>query len=157
MDGDTFTRSLGQALALSNYNNLPSNGNYLIFRPAATTSSGAVLTSTDAAVNFRLANSSAQLSPSNGKPRESVSVNDGTLSVDFTRSTFATRLGLSSKTIGNEAVVASGVVTPSGLMQAVVTNAAINGALTLDAKEAGYAFEKALPSGALTGVTLWGR
>ena len=30
-------------------------------------------------------------------------------------------------------------------------------ATTLDGKEAGYLFEKSIPTGALRGVTLWGR
>ena len=157
MDGDNFTRSLGDALAVANHDKLTGNGNYLFFRPAATTSLGAVMTSPDTLVDFRLANSTAQLALANGKSTESVSVNDATLRVDFTRSTFATRLGLSSKTLGTDAVVASGTITPAGVLQTVATNAVITGALTLDGKEAGYAFDKAVSTGVLRGATLWGR
>ncbi len=157
MDGDTFTRNLGQALATADYDRLPDNGNYLMFRPTASPASSGVLKSTDAVANFRLANSTAQLALASGKPSEAVSVNSGALSVDFTRSTFATRLGLSSNTIGTESIVANGNITSSGMLQAVSTNAAINGALTLDGKEAGYAFDKAVAAGTLRGVTLWGR
>ena len=157
MDGDTFTKSLGQALAVADYERFAGNGNYLMFRPTSTSTSESVVTTQDTLVNFRLANSTAQLALASGKPSESVSVNDGSLSVDFTRSTFATRLGLSSKTIGTEAILANGVVTTSGMLRAVTTNAVINGALTLDGKEAGYAFDKAIPAGNLRGVTLWGR
>jgi hypothetical protein len=155
MAGDTFTRSLGEALAVANYDRLPGNGTYLLFRP--TGASGEALTTPDAIANFRLGNSTAQLAFASGLPSESVNVNDGTLSVDFTRSTFATRLALSSQTIGRDAIVASGSITPSGVLQATNSNAAINGALSLDGKEAGYAFVKAVATGNLRGVTLWGR
>lgn len=155
MDGDNFTRNLGEALAAANYGKLSSNGDYLLFRPTA--SSGTTVTSPDAVANFRLANSTAQLALASGKPNELVNVNDGTLSVDFTRATFATRLGLSSQTIGSEAIVASGTITPAGVLQTVNTNAAISGALSLDGKEAGYAFDKTVAAGTLRGVTLWGR
>ena len=155
MDGDNFTRNLGEALAAANYGKLSSNGDYLLFRPTA--SSGTTVTSPDAVANFRLANSTAQLALASGKSNELVNVNDGTLSVDFTRATFATRLGLSSQTIGSEAIVASGTITPAGVLQTVNTNAAISGALSLDGKEAGYAFDKAVAAGTLRGVTLWGR
>lgn len=155
MAGDTFTRSLGEALAVANYDRLPGNGTYLLFRP--TGASGEALTSPDAIANFRLGNSTAQLAFASGLPSESVNVNDGTLSVDFTRSTFATRLALSSQTIGSDAIVASGSITSSGVLQATNSNAAINGALSLDGKEAGYAFDKAVAAGNLRGVTLWGR
>lgn len=157
MDDDNFTRNLGEALALPNQEKLAGSGNYLFFRPSPTAITSAVLTSPDAAVDFRLANSTAQLAFANGKSSESVGVNDGNLRVDFTRSTFATRLSLSSKTLGTDAIVASGNITPGGVLQAVTSNAAISGALSLDGKEAGYAFDKAVSAGVLRGATLWGR
>lgn len=155
LSGDTFTRNLGDALAAADYSKLTSNGDYLLFRPTAP--SGATLTTSDTTANFRLANSTAQLALTSGKPSESVSVSDGTLSVDFTRATFATRLALSSPTIGTDAIAASGTITSGGLLQAVNTNATITGALSLDAKEAGYAFDKTVAAGSVRGVTLWGR
>ena len=42
-------------------------------------------------------------------------------------------------------------------MRTTSANAIVLGATTLDGKEAGYLFEKNMVSGALRGVTLWGR
>ena len=36
-------------------------------------------------------------------------------------------------------------------------NAYVAGALSLDGKEAGYFFDKALPAGNVSGITVWGR
>ena len=84
-------------------------------------------------------------------------IDNGSLSVDFTRSTFATQLNVSSPTLGVESVRATGVVLSSGVMQSRTGDAFVAGALSNDRKEAGYFFEKAVPSGSLTGITLWGR
>lgn len=156
MAGDNFTQSLGQALSVANQDKLAGSGNYLLFRPIAA-SSRAVLTSPDAVVDFRLASSTAQLALANSKMAELVNVNDASLRVDFTRATFDTRLGLSSKTIGTDAIVANGNITTAGILQAVSSNANITGALSLDGREAAYAFDRNLPSGVLRGATLWGR
>lgn len=157
LSGDSFTRGLSEALAVANHERLPGNSNYLLFRPATTASSDTLAAASGSLVDFRLANSTAQLALVNSKVIESVAVNEGTLRVDFSRSTFATRLGLSSKTLGSDAVIANGTITTSGVMQATTSNAAITGALSLDGREAGYAFDKAVPAGTLRGATLWGR
>lgn len=155
MDSDTFTRSIEQALA-TGHDRLPGNNNYTLFRPPPA-SPGAVLASADASASFRLASSSAQLVRNEGKLIEPVSVSDGTFNVDFTRSTFATELRVTNPTIGTDTVAASGAIKSNGVLQAASGNVALNGALTLDGKEAGYAFDKALNAGTLRGVTLWGR
>ena len=118
---------------------------------------GAVLTTTDAAVNFRLAGSSAFFQRNFDHGVEAAKVDNGTLAVDFSRSTFATQLGVSSPTLGADSVVASGSIGKDGVMRTTSANATVLGATTLDGKEAGYLFEKNMVSGALRGVTLWGR
>ena len=118
---------------------------------------GAVLTTTDAAVNFRLAGSSAFFQRNFDLGVEAAKVDNGTLAVDFSRATFATQLGVSSPTLGADSVVASGSIGKDGVMRTTSANAIVLGATTLDGKEAGYLFEKNMVSGALRGVTLWGR
>jgi hypothetical protein len=118
---------------------------------------GAVLTTTDAAVNFRLAGSSAFFQRNFDLGVEAAKVDNGTLAVDFSRATFATQLGVSSPTLGADSVVASGSIGKDGVMRTTSANATVLGATTLDGKEAGYLFEKNIPTGALRGVTLWGR
>jgi hypothetical protein len=66
-------------------------------------------------------------------------------------------LGVSSPTLGADSVVASGSIGKDGVMRTTSANATVLGATTLDGKEAGYLFEKNIPTGALRGVTLWGR
>jgi hypothetical protein len=118
---------------------------------------GTVLTTTDAAVNFRLAGSSAFFQRNFDLKVEAAKVDNGTLAVDFSRATFATQLGVSSPTLGADSVVASGSIGKDGVMRTTSANATVLGATTLDGKEAGYLFEKSIPTGALRGVTLWGR
>jgi hypothetical protein len=86
-----------------------------------------------------------------------VSVDGGTLSVDFSRATFATRLSVSSAVLGTESVSANGVLLSSGVFQSRGGDSFVAGALSNDRREAGYFFEKTLPAGGLTGITLWGR
>jgi hypothetical protein len=126
-----------------------------MFRPAA--QPGAVLVSADATAEFRLAHASAQLVRESGRITEAVNVNEGTFNVDFVRSTYATRLSLSNPAMGADTLVASGNVAPNGVLQTTSSNAAINGALSLDGREAGYAFEKSVNAGNVRGITLWGR
>ena len=88
---------------------------------------------------------------------EAAKVDTGTLSVDFSRSSFATQLGVSSAAMGTQSVVANGSIGNDGIMRPVSANARVIGATKLDGREAGYLFEKDIAAGALRGVTLWGR
>ncbi len=154
MDADTFSRSFDAALAAGG-ERLPGNGSYTMFRPVA--QPGAVLVSADATAEFRLAHASAQLVRESGRVTEAVNVNDGTFNVDFVRSTYTTKLSLSNAAMGADTLVATGNVTANGVLQTTSSNASINGALSLDGKEAGYAFDKAVNVGNVRGITLWGR
>ncbi|MBK6592261.1 MAG: FecR domain-containing protein [Burkholderiales bacterium] len=154
MDADTFSRAFADAIT-TGYERLPGNGNYTLFRqPSAP---GTVLTTTDVTAEFRLASSSVQLARDAGRIIEPVTVNDGTFNVDFARSSFVTQLNMSNPAMGADTLVASGNIRSDGVLQTVSSNASINGALTLDGKEAGYAFEKAVKIGNIRGITLWGR
>ncbi len=162
-DSDTFSRSLEQALE-AGLEKVASNSGYALYRPPSTatgTGTAPSLASQNMAepvVNFRLAEATAHLWRGAFLPAENVNVHNGALTVDFGRSTFATRLDVSNSRIGAENITASGAVLPTGALRANVSNAAIAGGLSSDGREAGYAFEKALGNnGVLRGITLWGR
>lgn len=131
------------------------NGAFSLYRVVSADGSATLVTS-EAKAGFRLAGSSAQL-VKNGGASELAQVDSGSLSLDFTRRTFATELAVSNATLGTSQVIASGTVANDGVFTSQAGNANVAGALSLDAKEAGYLFEKATPSGALRGLTLWGR
>jgi hypothetical protein len=111
---------------------------------------------TNARVDFRL--SRAQASYENGGKAEAASVDGGTLSLDFARRTFATALALSSPTGGKAELRVAGDVAVDGTFAVKDTGQKVTGALSLDGKEAGYLFERAVAGGGLfRGKTLWGR
>ncbi|OYT92814.1 MAG: hypothetical protein CFE43_07040 [Burkholderiales bacterium PBB3] len=154
MEGDAFTRNIEQAVA-TGFDRLPGNGSYTLYRQSA--ASGAVLASADAKASFRLADSTAQIVRNEGRNIDPVNVHSGTLDIDFTHASFTTALALTNATIGAESFTASGSIKTNGVFQATASNGTLNGAVTLDGKEAGYAFERSLNAGVLRGVTLWGR
>lgn len=151
---DTLSKSFEQASAAGR-EVVAGGTSHALFRAASPV--GAVLTTPDATVNFRLAGSSAMFQRYHDLAIEAANVDKGTLSVDFSRSTFVTHLGVSSATMGPFSVDASGSVGKDGIMQSTSATAKVLGATTLDGKEAGYLFEKDFATGALRGVTLWGR
>lgn len=155
-DSDTFSRSLEQAL-VAGLEKVTSNTGYALYRTPGTTALLASQANVEPVVNFRLAEATAHLWRGTFLPAENVNVHNGALSVDFARSTFATRLDVSNPRIGADNISASGTVLPTGALRADVSNAAIAGGLSADGREAGYAFEKTLNNGVLRGITLWGR
>lgn len=109
-----------------------------------------------AAASFLLRDASATyLRP--GLPAENLAVSGATLDIDFVRATFATRLGLSGPSLGQTEFAAAGAIDPNGAFVARQTGQSIAGALSLDGREAGYQFDKAVPGGSVGGLTLWGR
>lgn len=155
MDADTFTRNWDDALASGKERMAGVGiGTYNLFRPVSAV--GAVLTSSDASAEFRLASATAQVTRQFGRI-EPVSVTGGTFTVDFTRSTFATALNMSNPDMGADTLMASGNIKPNGMLQTTNSNGNVTGALTLDGKEAGYAFDKQTKIGSVIGAALWGR
>ena len=154
-DGDTFSRSVTEALK-SGRQVLLGNGFFTLFREGAST---ALLASADTTANFRLAGAAASLvwSDRGSAVIEPIRVDNGTFSVDFSRSTYATQLNVSNARFGTENVASNGVVTASGILQSTGGSAGSAGALSLDGKEAAYFFGKSISAGQLTGATLWGR
>lgn len=154
MEGDTFTRSIEQALS-AGQERITGNASYVLYRPPS--APGAQLASADASANFRLANSTAQFTSTNARQTEALNVSQAELRVDFTRSTFDTQLRLNGNLMGTENIQASGTIQPTGLLVTTSSNASLAGALTLDGTEAAYAFSKSISAGSVQGVTLWGR
>ena len=156
-DGDTISRSFADALQNGRQGTV-GNIAYSLFRevPGA---GPAILASSDTSANFRLAGAAAQLVRTDRGVDfiEPVQVGGGTLNVDFVRSTFATQLSVSNARIGAESILSNGVIKPNGVLQTQGGNAFTSGALSLDGKEAGYFFSRAITAGQLSGITQWGR
>jgi len=108
-------------------------------------------------VNFRLANASAQFYKDAQTAVEAVAVQSGALQVDFGRSLFQTSLYMASKSVGTQNIQAAGNVSATGNFVPTAANANVIGGLNASGTEAAYGFEKSLPQGSLSGVTLWGR
>jgi hypothetical protein len=156
-DGDSLSRSFAQAIEGGRQGTV-GNFAYSLYREVSATAP-VVLASADTSANFRLAGSAAQLIMPSGRSTvsEAVQVNNGTLSVDFAHSTYATQLNVSNARIGVDSVTSNGIIKSNGVLLGQGGNAYTAGALSLDGKEAGYFFEKTLAAGQLTGLTLWGR
>jgi len=153
VNGDLLSKALDEATK-NGRSVTVANDSYGLFRPG---SNNALLQTTEASANFRLAGGAAQFVSTAGLPTESARVSDGSLQVDFSRATFSTQLNVSSPTIGPNALQANGIVSPTGILLGQTGNAYVAGALSVDGKEAGYLFGKAFSTGNLSGITLWGR
>lgn len=154
VEGDAISKSF--ELARDNGRTVTiGNGAFSLYREGS--SSGPdVLATAEATASFRLAGSSAQLMNNQGVS-ELAAVDSGSLNLDFTRRTFATQLAVSNVTLGVSQIEAAGSVSQNGVFLSQTGNAGVAGALSFDAKEAGYLFEKTTANGALRGITLWGR
>ena len=153
LSADTLSVALEQATASGRASTL-GNGAFGLFRDAPM---GAQFAATEASAQFRLAGGTGLLAFEQGRKIEAVTVSGGALSVDFARATFDTRVNISSPRLGTDTVTANGLVRPNGFMLGQGGNAYVAGALSLDGKEAGYFFDKALPAGNVSGITVWGR
>ena len=157
---DDFSHSAAEAIK-AGLEKVATTVNYALYRvpadAAGMAGAWASQLATGPVVDFRLANAAASLAPSSGKPVQNVNVLDGSLRVDFARSEFATQLNLENPSMGFQQISAAGNVTSNGTFQAANSNATVAGGLSGHLQDAGYTFEKALPAGKLTGITLWGR
>jgi hypothetical protein len=154
VEGDALSKSIALA-QLNGRQATVGNGAFSLYRDVPANGSMELATK-EAAASFRLAGSSAQLVTIAGAS-EMAKVDGGSLNLDFNRRTFSTELAVSNATIGSTQIISSGSVSADGVFYGQSGNAQVAGALSLDAKEAGYLFEKTLPSGALRGITVWGR
>ncbi len=158
-DGD-IAASLGDALQ-AGAEKVSGSMYYHLYRmpvdAAAMASAWAAQVASAPIVGFRLTQASAALSPGNFQAVQSVNVHGGSMYVDFGRSQFATQLNLDNPAIGQQQINASGSISPQGVFQGVSGNANVAGGLSGSLHDAGYTFDKTLPAGTLTGVTLWRR
>jgi hypothetical protein len=151
-EGDSFVVDYETALK-SGWNRVIGNPSYALFQnPDA---QGKL--PQEGIVSFRLANASAQFYKDAQTAIESVAVQGGALQVDFGRSLFQTSLYMASKSVGSQNIQAAGNIGVTGQFTPTASNAGITGGLNASGTEAAYAFEKTLPQGSLSGVTLWGR
>lgn len=109
--------------------------------------------------SFDLTNASANytLPTGSGRPVEPITISGATLNVDFARNTLATQMDLASPSLGKDTFAATATVNSEGVFASHTSNQQIAGALSTDATQAGYLFEKRLIGGTISGLTLWGR
>ena len=90
-------------------------------------------------------------------------VSAGSLSIDFGAKTFATQLGLSAEGTGLQSFSQAGSInSATGIFLGrtgpeVAPVSSLAGAISLDARQAGYLFKSQVGRGAFVGATLWGR
>lgn len=82
-------------------------------------------------------------------------VNGGSLDIDFGLSLFSTELNLLHVATGSVDFIASGSISDRGYFNARSATQSISGAVSQDATEAGYFFQKQLEVGSIQGLTLW--
>lgn len=83
---------------------------------------------------------------------------DAKLDMNFDRSTFSTSMQLSSAGQSGALLQMEGRINSAGIFVGKTSNQHVAGALSLDAKEAGYLFNvDAAHGGSYHGVTLWGQ
>jgi hypothetical protein len=128
------------------------NLSYALFRPESSLSA---LVSGLGRVDFTLRD--AQVHLLRGGVAELGRVDSAWLSVDFTARRFATGLAMSHPQVGSASLEAAGRVREDGMFAVRNADGRVAGALTLDGKEAGYFFERAVPAGTFMGITRWGR
>ncbi|HTQ99510.1 MAG TPA: FecR family protein [Candidatus Acidoferrum sp.] len=98
----------------------------------------------------------AQAFYKSGGTTELMQVNGGQLSIDFNQSQFSTSLQLNQDKTGSFTFSDTGSINSSGYFVSRHDDQSVAGAVSLDGKEAGYLFQKALSGGTVEGLTLWG-
>lgn len=84
-----------------------------------------------------------------------MSVDGGSLDIDFLENRFATALSLSHELTGAIDFQAAGRLFDGGYFHARDDSQRIAGAVSIDGSEAGYFFERQLEAGNISGLTLW--
>jgi hypothetical protein len=136
------------------------DGYYFLFREPSNLN---LLTTLTTKVDFGLKSSSAYYRNA-ANEMQAATVQSGTLGVDFGTKTFNTNLNLSAQGTGVQSFSQSGTLNPStGIFlsnspSTSGTNAgSVAGAITLDARQAGFLFRAPIGPGTFSGATLWGR
>ena len=151
LSGDDFTKRFDVAL-VQGTRGLATDGAFSLRRPELAT-----FAPQGASATFRLSSGAASVVRDAGRELEPVSITEGSLSVDFVRSTFATSLTTAGPKLGTATIQANGGVDALGSMRSSSGNAMVTGGLNADGHKAGLLFRRDVPGGVLQGVTLWGR
>jgi len=99
----------------------------------------------------------AQATYSSAGRTDLMGVSGGKLQLDFQQALFSTTLQLSHEALGNYQFATSGRIYSGGVFHSNSDTQSMAGVLSYDTKEAGYFFERALPGGTISGITLWNR
>ena len=135
------------------------DGYYFLFREPSNIN---VLPTLTTKVDFGLKSASAYYRNA-ANEMVPATVSSGNLSIDFGAKTFATQLGLSAEGTGLQTFNQSGQVNSStGIFLGrsgpeVAPTSSLAGAISLDARQAGYLFKTQVGRGSFVGATLWGR
>lgn len=135
---------------------LAGNANYTLSRTTQESFDASQLPQ-DAVVNFRLASGVAAYLPSGSSAAQVANIQQGSLSVDFSRASYATKLDVTSSATGLESIAVQGSIKSNGTFITQQGNTLLTGGFSAKGQEAGYSFDKLLPGGLLYGLTLWGR
>jgi hypothetical protein len=135
------------------------DGYYFLFREPSNIN---VLPTLTTKVDFGLKSASAYYRNA-ANEMVPATVSSGNLSIDFGAKTFATQLGLSAEGTGLQTFNQAGQVNSStGIFLGrsgpeVAPTSSLAGAISLDARQAGYLFKTQVGRGSFVGATLWGR
>lgn len=151
--GDQFTKSFEEARK-SGMEALAGIGSYALYRD---NNINPVFSPNVTSANFQLKDALATFYNPETYSHQLVSVDKGTLTVNFANNTFATTLGLHNPTLGATSIATQGVVTGNGNLIGTTGDAWVQGGLNNSGKSAGYLFEKTYSQGTVSGITLWGR
>lgn len=105
-------------------------------------------------MEFRLTRASATYEA--GGQTEAATISGSNLTIDFTRRTFATALDLSAVSGVKGELRIAGDIRQDGIFAVRDADQRLAGAISLDAKEVGYLFERNVGNGLFKGRTLWG-
>jgi len=86
-----------------------------------------------------------------------MTVNGGSLEINFNSNRFATELNMNHSLTGDVNFIANGFIYDGGYFYTRSATESMAGAVSLDGTEAGYYFEKQLEAGGIQGLTLWDR
>lgn len=150
---DDFSQQIDSAM-LQSQERLAGNGSYVLLREFQDGHPVVYAPGTGVA-QFKLESASASVL--RGNANEAVSISAASLGVNFDQSSFSTRLEVQGAQLGRDVVQAAGHISATGLLQATSGNTSLQGGLSADGREAGYLFQKTVPTGVLQGITLWGR
>jgi len=107
------------------------------------------------ALSFRLDEVQATFTGIDGG-RSAVTVDNGSLEIDFTANRFRTTLDMHAGQAGAVNLDASGRLLDGGYFTSRTDTQRVGGAVSLDGREAAYYFTRQLPEGRVEGLTLWG-